>query len=176
MRGPAFVLLSILSGAITGTGVAAYLATTMFGRSTAPAPSPSPAAAPSAAAPVVAHPRPIQPAVAVAPALQGLSQAFLRQLSARGDGTLVALSERDGDIEARWSSPTCDWTETEFLDLVDAVRQEFTGSVRSITGVRECSGSARRYLLTGHTFELYHAGKVSNRDVLRYLIEITSEK
>jgi len=168
MRGPAIVLLSIVTGAAIGTGTAAYIANTVLVRSEPPA------ASPSTPTPVVSPPRTIGPALDVAPALQGLSAAFLRQLTARGDGTLIALSERDGDIEARWSSPTCDWTETEFLDLVDAVRQEFGGHVRSISGVRECAGSARRYALSGHTFELYQAGRVSNRDVLRYLIEVKS--
>ena len=113
-------------------------------------------------------------AFAVDPALRDAAYVFAAKLNWRVNGTLLALSEREGEVEARWTSAECDWTESEILDLVDTIHREFDGNVRRIVGVRECGGTRRRYSLAGRSFAMYHDGKVSRPEVLKYLIDVHS--
>lgn len=175
MRLCTLLLICVLSGAVTGSGTAAYLVHRLLvpGQQSQVTWSDDRA---TAAPP--AH-TDVAPGVARLPdvsgRVRGAAAVFAQQLRARVGGSLVMLGEDDGVIRAHWRSDECDWTESEILDLVDAVHREFDGQVLALVGVRECGGTLRRYYLSGPSFARFHEGHVSRPEVLRYLIDVHSE-
>lgn len=136
--------------------------------------SPEPATVRSGGGQTV-KPQPAPRVPATDPELSGLAHDFARTLNDRVGGRLLLMSAQDGEIETKWTSDTCDWSEPEMIDLIESVQREYRGMVTSIEGVRECGGVTRRYLLSGRSYEKYRSGEVANRDVLRYLIEASTD-
>jgi hypothetical protein len=173
MRVPLMLLALILSGAATGSGSAAYMVDSLDRLASAALTLPAIPLPPVTALPPAAAVRADDD---VALHVRDSARVFAEQLATRVGGTLLAMSERDGQIEATWSSPACDASESEILDLIDAIHHQFPHDVRRIAGLRECAGTRRRYDLSGRSFALYHSGEMGSRDVLRYLIEVSSTR
>lgn len=169
MRVCTLIFFAILSGAVTGSGTAAYVVSAVSARASEAVLLPAPVAPASVSSSA------IPPGTSIAPVARGVADVFARQLHERVNGRLVSLDERDGQLAVRWTSPTCDWKEMEILDLVEAVARQFPSTVAGIDAVRECAGTVRRYTVNARTYARYHSGDVSSPDVLRYLIESDAE-
>ena len=97
----------------------------------------------------------------------GVAKEFSDRLRQNVGGRLVSMTERAGTIEARWTSPKCDWAEPEVIDLLLSVNREFRSAITRISGQRECAGRTRTYTLSGADFERYRKGQINDAEVLK---------
>jgi hypothetical protein len=117
-----------------------------------------------------APPKPVKapPAVAaegtIEPLLQRTAVAFREQL-ARHESTLQALLITPKGISARWSSPKCDYFESELIDLLLSIKRTQTAS-SAVTGTHTCVGKMRGFTVTGDTFHKYRTGEIDEAKVL----------
>jgi hypothetical protein len=117
-----------------------------------------------------APPKPVKapPAVAaegtVEPLLQRTAVAFRHEL-VRHESTLQALLITPKGISARWSSPKCDYFESELIDLLLSIKRTQTASP-AVTGTHTCVGKLRGFTVTGDTFHKYRTGEIDEAKVL----------
>jgi hypothetical protein len=101
--------------------------------------------------------------------VSGVAREFSNRLSRNVQGTLVSITEANGNLAARWTSAKCDYTEGEVVDLLISIHREFKGSLAAIDGTRECAGQSRSYHLSGSDFQRYRTGQINDVEVLKGL-------
>ena len=100
----------------------------------------------------------------IEPLLQRTAVAFRAEL-ARHESTLQALLITPKGISARWSSPKCDYFESELIDLLLSIKRTQTAS-SAVTGTHTCVGKMRGFTVTGDTFHKYRTGEIDEAKVL----------
>lgn len=123
-------------------------------------------------------PKPVKPAEAtkpvkapeavsegnIEPLLQRTAAAFREEL-ARHQSTLQTLLITPKGISARWSSPKCEYFESELIDLLLSIKRTQTAS-SAINGTHSCRGKAHAFTVTGETFHQYRTGEIDEAKVL----------
>ncbi len=100
----------------------------------------------------------------IEPLLQRTAVAFREEL-VRHQSTLQTLLITPKGISARWSSPKCDYFESELIDLLLSIKRTQTASP-AVIGTHTCRGKARAFTVTGETFHQYRTGEIDEAKVL----------
>jgi hypothetical protein len=100
----------------------------------------------------------------VEPLLQRTAVAFREEL-ARHESTLQALIITPKGISARWTSPKCEYFESELIDLLLSIKRTQTAS-SAVIGTHTCLGKLKGFTVTGETFHRYRTGEIDEAKVL----------
>ncbi len=140
-------------GTIISSPAATTVVKTVASKPVKPAEAPKPGKVPEAA-----------PEGNIAPLLQRTATAFREEL-ARHQSTLQTLLITPKGISARWSSPKCDYFESELIDLLLSIKRTQTASP-AVIGTHTCRGKAHPFTLTGEIFHQYRTGEIDEAKVL----------
>jgi hypothetical protein len=141
-------------GTVTSPPVATIVVKGAASKGVKPSDAPKPGKVPEAAA----------PEGNIGPLLQRTATAFREEL-ARHQSTLQTLIITPKGISARWTSPKCDYFESELIDLLLSIKRTQKAS-SAINGAHTCRGRVRAFTVTGETFHRYRTGEIDEAKVL----------